>query len=120
ELDARRLRGCPDGQGAESKATRKNGECGRKVSSTHGRHTLPYTGTMPPRVTLLSGEARNTMVRATSSTLGQEAWLALGMSLRLVGVSRIEGATALTRMFLPATSSASAMVSVATAALLAA
>src|SRR6516164_11171524 len=74
---------------------------------------------MPPRVTLLSGEARNTMVDATSSTLGQAAKSAFGMAARLAGVSMIEGATALTRMPDLATSSASATVSAATAALLA-
>ena len=31
---------------------------------------FPYTGTMAPRVTLLSGEARNKIVAATSSTFG--------------------------------------------------
>ena len=36
-------------------------------------HDFPYTGTMAPRVTALSGEARNTIVAATSSTLGQAA-----------------------------------------------
>ena len=34
-------------------------------------HDRPYTGTMAPRVTLFSGEARNKIVAATSSTLGQ-------------------------------------------------
>src|ERR1700733_5763538 len=83
-------------------------------------YTLPYTGTIAPRVTAFSGDARNRMVRATSSTFGHAAWSALGMSRRLVGVSRIDGATALTRIPLAATSSASATVRVATAALLAA
>src|SRR6185437_11644681 len=94
----------------------------RRLSSRVGpaSQDFPYTGTTAPRVTLLSGEARNRIVRATSSTVGQAAWSALGMSLRLVGVSRTEGATAFTRMFLPTTSSASAIVRVATAALLAA
>ena len=32
---------------------------------------FPYTGTMAPRVTRLSGEARNRIVAATSSTFGQ-------------------------------------------------
>src|SRR5215831_566660 len=34
------------------------------------RHDWPYTGTTAPRVTLFSGDARNRMVDATSSTLG--------------------------------------------------
>ena len=56
---------------------------------------------------------------ATSSTFGQAAWSALGMARRFSGVSRIEGATALTRMPCLTTSSASATVKAATAALLA-
>ena len=91
-----------------------------RVTRTSKAHTRPYTGTMPPRVTLLSGEARKAIVRATSSTLGQAAWSAPGIAWRFAGVSRIEGATALTRMSSFATSSASATVSAATAALLAA
>src|SRR5665213_2900539 len=71
---------------------------------------------MAPRVTRLAGEARNAMVAATSSTLGQSSNLALGMAARLAGVSMIEGATALTRMPSPATSSASAWVSAPAAA----
>ena len=47
----------------------------------------PKTGTTPPRITLFSGEARKRIVAATSSTLGQASKLALGMALRLVGVS---------------------------------
>ena len=59
-------------------------------------------------MTLFSGEARNRIVAATSSTLGQAAWLALGIAARFVGVSMMEGATALTRMPSLATSSESA------------
>src|SRR5579872_3506352 len=81
-------------------------------------YDLPYTGTTAPRVTLFSGEARKRIVAATSSTFGQRSKLAFGMALRLAGVSMIEGATALTRMPSLATSSASAAVSAATAALL--
>ena len=80
---------------------------------------FPYTGTIAPRVTLFSGEARNRIVAATSSTFGQAAWSAFGMASRFTRVSMIEGATALTRMPSLATSSASATVSAATAALLA-
>src|SRR5581483_6803446 len=83
-------------------------------------HDFPYTGTTAPRVTLLSGDARKRIVAATSSTLGQAATSAFGIAARLAGVSMIEGATALTRMSCRATSSASATVSAATAALLAA
>jgi hypothetical protein len=56
-------------------------------------HDRPYTGTMPPRVTRFSGEARNTIVAATSSTLGQAAKSAFGMAARLAAVSVIEGTT---------------------------
>ena len=49
---------------------------------------------MAPRVTALSGEARNRIVAATSSTFGQAAKSAFGMALRFAGVSMIEGATA--------------------------
>ena len=38
------------------------------------------------------------MVAATSSTFGQARIFAFGMAARLVGVSMMEGATALTRM----------------------
>src|SRR5262249_26473058 len=79
----------------------------------------PYTGTMPPRVTLFSGEARNAIVAATSSTFGQAAKSALGMAAPLPAGSTIEGATALRRLRSFATSSASTTVSAATAALLA-
>ena len=41
-------------------------ECSAPVS-----YDFPYTGTMAPRVTLFSGEARNKIVAATSSTFGQ-------------------------------------------------
>src|SRR6516164_52402 len=37
-----------------------------------GLHDFPYTGAMVPRVTRLSGEARNKMVAATSSTFGHK------------------------------------------------
>ena len=57
------------------------------------------------------------MVRATSSGLGQASWSAFGIPLRLLDVSMIDGATALTRMPAFTTSSASATVSAATAAL---
>ena len=79
-------------------------------------HALPYTGTTAPRVTALSGEARNRIVAATSSTFGQASKSAFGIAARLAGVSMIEGATALTRMPSFATSSASATVSAATPA----
>src|SRR5262249_6409591 len=85
-----------------------------------GRYDRPYTGTTAPRVTLFSGEARNRIVAATSSTLGQAPKSAFGMLARLAGVSMIEGTTALTNMPSEPTSSASATVSVATAPLLAA
>jgi len=35
-------------------------------------YDLPYTGTTAPRVTRLSGEARNIIVAATSSTFGHK------------------------------------------------
>ena len=44
---------------------------------------FPYTGTMAPRVTRLSGEARNRIVAATSSTFGQASKSAFGIALRL-------------------------------------
>ena len=37
------------------------------------RQARPYTGTTPPRVTAFSGDARNRIVAATSSTFGQAA-----------------------------------------------
>ena len=45
---------------------------GASRASLHAT-TFPYTGTIAPRVTLLSGEARNRIVAATSSTFGQAA-----------------------------------------------
>ena len=57
------------------------------------RYARPYTGTTAPRVTRFSGEARNMMVAATSSTFGQEAWSAFGIARRLAAVSMVEGAT---------------------------
>src|SRR6476659_6602495 len=74
---------------------------------------------MAPRVTLFSGEARNTMVAATSLTFGHLSYFASGIEARLAGVSMMEGATALTRMSCLTTSSASATVNAATAALVA-
>lgn len=59
-------------------------------------HERPYTGTIAPRATVLSGEARNRTAAATSSTFGQREWSARGMSARLRGVSMIDGATAFT------------------------
>ncbi len=38
-----------------------------------GDQERPYPGTIAPRVTLLSGDARNRIVAATSSTFGQAA-----------------------------------------------
>ena len=58
------------------------------------------------------------MVRATSSTFGQAAWSAPGIAWRFAAVSRIEGDRVDQDVVL-ATSSASATVSAATAALLA-
>ncbi len=49
-------------------------------------------------MTRLSGEARNAIVAATSSTFGQPRRSAFGIDLRLAGVSMIDGATAFTRM----------------------
>src|SRR6516162_2212573 len=77
----------------------------------------PKTGTTPPRPTLFSGEARKRIVAATSSTFGHASKFALGMALRLVGVSMTEGATAFTRIPSPASSSPSAAESAATPAL---
>ena len=45
--------------------------CGERP--VEGAYDLPYTGTTAPRVTLLSGEARNRIVAATSSTFGHFA-----------------------------------------------
>jgi hypothetical protein len=70
-------------------------------------------------VTRFSGEAKKAIVAATSSTFGHCVKSAPDMAARLAGVSMIDGATALTRMPSFATSSASAAVSAATAALLA-
>ena len=76
-------------------------------------------GTMAPRVTRFSGEARNAIVAATSSTFGHKAWSAFGMAARFCGVPMIEGATAFTRRPRTTTSSARATVGAATADLLA-
>ena len=56
------------------------------------------------------------MTAATSATLGQASKSASGMAARFVGVSRIEGATALTQITSSLSSSASAWVCAATAA----
>jgi hypothetical protein len=69
---------------------------------------------MAPRVTRLPGDAKNRIVAATSSTFGHASKSAFGMALRFAAVSMIDGATALTRIPSFATSSASAIVSVAT------
>jgi hypothetical protein len=53
---------------------RRIGRWGRKP------YVFPYTGTTAPRVTRLSGDARNMIVAATSSTFAQPAWSALGMA----------------------------------------
>jgi hypothetical protein len=48
----------------------------RPIRATISRadcYDFPYTGTIAPRVTLLSGDARNRIVAATSSTLGHSA-----------------------------------------------
>ena len=47
--------------------------CGRDIKAILTAYDFPYTGTMAPRVTRLSGEARNTIVAATSSTFGHSA-----------------------------------------------
>ena len=49
------------------------------------RHALPYTGTIAPRVTAFSGDARNRIVAATSSTFGQLAKSAFGIDARFAG-----------------------------------
>ena len=79
-------------------------------------HDLPYTGTTAPRVTVLSGDARNRIVAATSSTLGHDAKSAFGIDWRLAAVSMTYGATAFTRMFSDASSAPSAAVIAATPA----
>jgi hypothetical protein len=86
-------------------------------SAAGGVYDLPYTGMTAPRVTVFSGDARNRIVAATSSTLGQDAKSAFGIAWRLSGVSKMEGATALTRMSSCASSAARAVVSAATPAL---
>ena len=43
----------------------------RTGARSRGRPSFPYTGTTAPRVTRLSGDARNKIVAATSSTFGQ-------------------------------------------------
>ena len=63
---------------------------------------------------------RNRIASAAASRLTHLDGSALGMAARLAGVSSTEGATALTRMSLPFSSSPRAAVSAATAALLAA
>lgn len=63
--------------------------CGPRAKDGRGRlrpnargdpYAFPYTGTTAPRVTRLSGDARNRIVAATSSTFGQAAWSALGIA----------------------------------------
>src|SRR5580700_7013798 len=80
----------PFGNGILSRARLPIPPHRRRVLPAGGRggsaHDRPYTGTMPPRVTRFSGEARNTIVAATSSTLGQAAKSAFGMAARLAGV----------------------------------
>ena len=89
----------------------------RAARRVTGAYTLPYTGTTPPRVTAFCGEARNTIVAATSSTFGHLAKSAFGIDFLFAGVSISDGATAFTRMPSAATSSPSAAVSAATPAL---
>src|ERR1051326_6324322 len=79
-------------------------------------HTAPYTGTIAPRVTLLSGEARKAMTSATAAGLTQLLKSASGIAVRLAGVSSTEGATALTQISSAAVSWAIAWVNAATAA----
>src|ERR1700693_4200141 len=69
-----------------------------------------------PRVTRLSGEARNAITSATALGATQLEKSASGIAARLAGVSRTEGATALTQISSPAVSWAIAWVSAATAA----
>jgi len=56
------------------KITAAAADWGRKL------YVFPYTGTTAPSVTRLSGDARNMIVAATSSTFAQPAWSALGMA----------------------------------------
>src|ERR1051325_7724345 len=69
-----------------------------------------------PRVTLLSGDVRNTLTSATALGATQLAKSASGIAARLAGVSSTDGATALTQISSPAVSCASAWVIAATAA----
>src|ERR1700723_2603152 len=86
------------------------GTCASLRSAYDWNYTFPYAGTTAPRVTAFCGEARKTIVAATSSTFGHASKSALGIELRLAGVSMIDGATAFTRIPSGATSSASATV----------
>src|SRR5437899_852834 len=68
-----------------------------------------------PRVTRLAGEARKVMTSARSAGATQRRWSASGIAARFAGVSRTEGATALTQISSSVVSCASAWVSAATA-----
>jgi len=79
----------PTTTGAASRSLRPRtspGEVGvrrdhpHRSNGVHKPYAFPYTGTTAPRVTRLSGDARNITVATTSSTFGQPAWSALGMA----------------------------------------
>jgi hypothetical protein len=61
----------PPGGGAE--AVWRDGTGLSSPDHSSPGHTFPYTGTMAPRVTWFSGEARNRIVCAISAGFGQAA-----------------------------------------------
>ena len=80
-------------------------------------YDLPYTGTSPPRAARFWGDASDAITAATCSTFGQREKSALGIAARFAGVSMSDGTTAFTQIPSTQTSSESACVKVAPAAL---
>src|SRR5215469_12482892 len=84
----------------------------------HPGRRVPYTGTAAPETRCAAGEARNRYACATSAILGQDAWSASGIALRLAGVSMMLGTTQFTVMPVPRTSAAAMVTRCSTPSLL--
>src|SRR5260370_15323184 len=80
------------------------------------RQALPYTGINAPELIGSLKPRCATISSAIEAGFTQEAWSALGMSLRFVGVSMVGGASAISEMFSPLSSSGRATVKAAAAA----
>src|SRR5687768_16448352 len=87
-----------------------------RAGGPRSHQALPYTGITTPELIVSDRLQWATINSAMAVGLTQVSCLAVGMSLRLAGVSRVDGASAMAEMSSFFSSSANATVKAATAA----